>query len=101
MAGYTRALDASPNSAILYANRAAAHIRLENFGSAIEDGTKAVELDPNYIKVGLQRDVVKALALERCHWGLTARPISDCVLRHRATFGEPMPILPLARLIWH
>ena len=51
VAGYTRAIEANPTSAILYANRAAAHIRLENYGSAIADGTQAVELDSTYVKV--------------------------------------------------
>lgn len=31
--------------------RLAAHIKLENYGSAIEDATKAIELDPTYVKV--------------------------------------------------
>lgn len=30
---------------------AAAHIKLESYGSAIEDATKAIELDPTYVKV--------------------------------------------------
>ena len=29
----------------------AAHIKLESYGSAIEDATKAIELDPTYVKV--------------------------------------------------
>ncbi|KAK9809755.1 hypothetical protein WJX73_003393 [Symbiochloris irregularis] len=69
VAGYTRALEANPDSAILYANRAAAHIRLENFGSAIEDGTKAVELDPNYIK-GYFRRADANFAFGKAHLAL-------------------------------
>lgn len=49
--GYTKAILLSPNHVVYYANRAAAQIRLENFGSALADATKAIEMDPRYIKV--------------------------------------------------
>ena len=44
---YSRALEVSPNNAILLSNRAFAHVRLENYGSAIEDASKAIESDRN------------------------------------------------------
>ena len=47
---YTRAIELAPESAILYANRAAAHMRLENYGSALADATSAIDKDPKYIK---------------------------------------------------
>lgn len=50
--GYSKAIDLNPNNAIYYANRAFAHIKLENYGSAVADATKALEIDPKYIKVG-------------------------------------------------
>lgn len=34
-----------------YANRAFANTKLENYGSAVADATKALEIDPKYIKV--------------------------------------------------
>jgi hypothetical protein len=37
------------NSSLVSVN--IAHIKLENYGSAIEDATKAIELDKKYIKV--------------------------------------------------
>jgi tetratricopeptide (TPR) repeat protein len=49
--GYTQAIEERPDHAIYYANRAAAHIRLEEYGSAIADASKAIEVDPDYIKV--------------------------------------------------
>ena len=49
--GYTRAIDLNPNSAIYHANRAFAHIRLENYGSALADATTATDIDPKYVKV--------------------------------------------------
>lgn len=51
VAGYSRAIDLDPENAVYYANRAAAHVRLENFGLALSDATKAIELKPAYVKV--------------------------------------------------
>jgi len=36
-------------------NRAFCHIKLENFGSAIDDATRAIELDPTYTKAYYRR----------------------------------------------
>lgn len=57
---YTLALRTCPllypkDRAILYANRAAAKIKLELSESAIEDTSKAIELEPSYIKALLRR----------------------------------------------
>ena len=48
---YTEALEVNPGSAILWANRAFAHLKLEEYGSAVEDAEKAIECDSNYVKV--------------------------------------------------
>lgn len=47
---YTQALELNPTSAIIYANRSAAQLKLENYGLAESDATKAIESDPRYIK---------------------------------------------------
>ncbi|GAQ87925.1 protein phosphatase 5 [Klebsormidium nitens] len=47
---YTQALEIRSDNAILYANRAFAHIKLEEYGSAVEDASKAIEIDPLYPK---------------------------------------------------
>jgi serine/threonine-protein phosphatase 5 len=47
---YSRGLDVNPSSAVLYANRSAAQLKLENYGLAEQDASKAIESDPNYIK---------------------------------------------------
>jgi tetratricopeptide (TPR) repeat protein len=47
---YTKAIEADPTSAVLWGNRAFAAIRLEEFGGAIADATKALELDDRYAK---------------------------------------------------
>ena len=51
VAGYSRAISHDPENAIYYANRAAAHIRVENYGLALADASKSIELDPRYVKV--------------------------------------------------
>lgn len=47
---YSDALAITPSNAILLSNRAFAHIRLEEYGSAIQDATQALECDPKYAK---------------------------------------------------
>ena len=48
---YSKALQVSPTSAVLLANRALAHLHLENYASAIDDSSMAIRLDPGYVKV--------------------------------------------------
>eukprot|EP00002_Diphylleia_rotans_P021449 TRINITY_DN4173_c0_g1_i1.p1 TRINITY_DN4173_c0_g1~~TRINITY_DN4173_c0_g1_i1.p1 ORF type:complete len:453 (+),score=100.92 TRINITY_DN4173_c0_g1_i1:71-1429(+) len=47
---YTEAIELNPSNAILWSNRAQAHIKMEEYGSAVEDASKSIELDPNYLK---------------------------------------------------
>lgn len=47
---YSRAIEVTPGNAILWANRAFAHTKLEEYALAVTDASKAVELDPTYIK---------------------------------------------------
>lgn len=47
-------LRCSNERAVLYGNRAAAYIQLKNNTLAIQDCSKALDLDPNYIKVTLR-----------------------------------------------
>jgi hypothetical protein len=48
---YSKALEQQPANAVLFANRAFAHIKIEEYGSAVADASKAVESDPSYAKV--------------------------------------------------
>jgi tetratricopeptide (TPR) repeat protein len=52
---YTKAIDLRPGSAVYLSNRAAAHIKVEEHGSAMEDAGRAIKLDPKYIKVRAAR----------------------------------------------
>jgi len=47
---YTQALELDPNNALLYADRAQAHIKLDSFTEAVADATKAIQLDPSMSK---------------------------------------------------
>ncbi|KEH33779.1 serine/threonine-protein phosphatase 5 isoform X1 [Medicago truncatula] len=47
---YTQAIELNGQNAVYLANRAFAHLRLEEYGSAILDATKAIEVDPKYSK---------------------------------------------------
>lgn len=49
--GYTKAIELRPDCAIYFSNRAIAHAKLEEYGSAIADATESLQLDPNYVKV--------------------------------------------------
>lgn len=52
---YTQAIEKDDTQSTFYTNRAAANIKLEAFGYAIADASKAIELDNNNIKVGVAR----------------------------------------------
>ena len=55
---YTMAIEAEPvrkETAICYANRSFAACKLEQYGQALNDAHKAIELDPSYIKAYYRR----------------------------------------------
>ncbi|XP_057849344.1 serine/threonine-protein phosphatase 5 [Cryptomeria japonica] len=47
---YTQAIELNSQNAVYLANRAFAHTKLEEYGSAIADATKAIEIDLKYSK---------------------------------------------------
>lgn len=47
---YTAAIDVNPNVAVYYGNRSISNLKIECYGYALVDATKAIELDKNYIK---------------------------------------------------
>lgn len=48
---YTKAIEKYPYDPSFFCNRAQANIKLEAYGYAVADATKAIELDKDYIKV--------------------------------------------------
>ncbi|KAF0757311.1 hypothetical protein AaE_004306, partial [Aphanomyces astaci] len=51
---YTTAISLIP-TAIYYSNRAAAHIKMESYGLALEDASESIKIDPSYIKAYYRR----------------------------------------------
>ncbi|WOL14145.1 serine/threonine-protein phosphatase 5 [Canna indica] len=47
---YSQAIELNSLNAVYWANRAFAHTKLEEYGSAVQDATKAIEIDPRYSK---------------------------------------------------
>ncbi|KAL7244547.1 hypothetical protein ACSBR2_000016 [Camellia fascicularis] len=49
---YTQAIELHSENVVYWGNRAIAHARLEDHGSAIQDASRAIEVDPKYSKSG-------------------------------------------------
>lgn len=49
---YTNAVELDPTVAVYYGNRSIAYLKTESYGYALIDASRALELDPAYIKVG-------------------------------------------------
>ncbi|KAH9605453.1 hypothetical protein KSS87_006279 [Heliosperma pusillum] len=47
---YSQAIDLNSQNAVYFANRAFAHTKLEEYGSAIQDATNAIDVDSKYSK---------------------------------------------------
>ncbi|ODV74466.1 protein serine/threonine phosphatase [Cyberlindnera jadinii NRRL Y-1542] len=60
---YTEAIRLNDSNAIYYANRAQAEIKLEQYGAAIADCDKSLEVDPTYFKALYRRGVAKSMLL--------------------------------------
>ncbi|XP_028031383.1 serine/threonine-protein phosphatase 5 [Bombyx mandarina] len=77
---YSQAIEKNPNSAVLYANRSIANLRLENFGYALGDASKAIALDKGYTKAYYRRAAAHMslgkykLALTDFEYVTTVRP---------------------------
>lgn len=47
---YSKAIECNPTIAIYYGNRSFAYLKTECFGYALDDASKAINLDKGYIK---------------------------------------------------
>ncbi|KAI8084252.1 Metallo-dependent phosphatase-like protein [Gilbertella persicaria] len=52
---YTEAIEINPHVASYYTNRAFCHLKLENYGYAIADANKALEVDSTFTKANYRR----------------------------------------------
>ncbi|KAK6460716.1 Metallo-dependent phosphatase-like protein [Scheffersomyces coipomensis] len=57
IASYTKAIEEDPTNAIFYSNRAQAHIKLENYGSAILNCNEALLIDADLVKAYYRKGV--------------------------------------------
>lgn len=89
---YSKALELSPTNVKLLANRAFAHLKLENYGSAVEDSSKAIELDATFIKVF---NFFPLSPTHTCRYPLLIHSIHH-VSPSRLTTGEAHHTLPWA-----
>ncbi|KAH2155983.1 Palmitoyl-protein thioesterase 1 [Aspergillus fumigatus] len=60
---YTQAIDKYDREPSFFSNRAQAYIKLEAYGFAIADATKALELDPSYVKAYWRRALANTAIL--------------------------------------
>lgn len=61
---YTQAISCDSSNPVYYSNRSFAYFNLDFFGSALNDASKAIELDPSYLK-GLYRRAAAYMALSK------------------------------------
>ncbi|CAK9437817.1 uncharacterized protein LODBEIA_P21950 [Lodderomyces beijingensis] len=61
---YTRAIALDPRNPIFFSNRAQVHIKLENFGLAIQDCDDAIAIDPEFIKAYYRKGVSQMAILQ-------------------------------------
>ncbi|MFS7939607.1 putative protein-serine/threonine phosphatase [Helianthus anomalus] len=47
---YIKAIELNGQNVVYWANRAYSHTKLEEYGSAIQDASRAIEIDPKYSK---------------------------------------------------
>lgn len=48
---YTKAIELCPSEATYYGNRSFAYLKTELYGAALDDASKSIELDRNFLKV--------------------------------------------------
>ncbi|KAI9807278.1 MAG: hypothetical protein M1833_000021 [Piccolia ochrophora] len=60
---YTQAIEANDQEPSFYCNRAQANIKLEAYGFAIADATKAIDLDGSYVKAFYRRAIANTAIL--------------------------------------
>jgi stress-induced-phosphoprotein 1 len=48
---YSKAIEADPNSHVLYSNRSFAHNKLKQWKESLADAKKSIELQPGWVKV--------------------------------------------------
>ncbi|CCG23493.1 Ppt1 serine/threonine phosphatase [Candida orthopsilosis Co 90-125] len=61
---YTKAIELDPTNAVFYSNRAQVHIKMENYGLAIQDCDSALAVNPNFLKAYYRKGVAQMAILQ-------------------------------------
>ena len=78
-----QALAADPQNAELYANRAQTRLKLENFLEAVEDASKALDLNPRLSKAHLRKGCAVSIAeLLSCRAATWVSAYTDAAILH-------------------
>lgn len=56
---YTRSMAFDDSNAVVYANRAMAHLRMKSFALAEQDCSRAIDLDATYVKAWMRRGMTR------------------------------------------
>ena len=77
---YTKAIEVNPSIAVYYGNRSIAHLKMESYGYALADASKALELDKMYLKVYYIVGVCVCLSVCVCilcvsMWDVFSQPV--------------------------
>ena len=90
---YTKAIGVNSQNAVYWANRSFAHIKLEEYGSAIQDASMAIEVDPRYSKAWF----APWIPIATLHL-ITFNHVLWCIFffnfKNRVITGEVLLILP-------
>ncbi|KAF8894057.1 phosphoprotein phosphatase [Infundibulicybe gibba] len=104
---YSEAIEKNPLDPILWCNRAYARMKLEEYGYALSDASKAVELDPKYAKAYYRRatchmqilkpqaavaDFKRVLTLEPKNEAVRAQMVSTQKLIRRIEFEKAIEV---------
>ncbi|KAM7531343.1 hypothetical protein LguiB_034753 [Lonicera macranthoides] len=84
---YTQAIHLSPKNAHLYADRAQANIKLNNFTDAVADASKAIELDPLIAKAYLRKGTA-CFKLKEYHTAKAALVTGASLLQNDSRFTK-------------
>ncbi|KAI9710390.1 MAG: hypothetical protein M1828_002178 [Chrysothrix sp. TS-e1954] len=80
---YSQAIEKNDTEPAFYTNRAYAQIKLESYGLAIEDSTKAIELDPSFVKAYYRRACANTATLKH------SDALRDWKIARRKAPGDP------------
>lgn len=84
---YTQAINLIPKSADLFAERAQANIKLNNFTEAVADANKAIELDPLMSKAYLRKGIA-CFKLEEYHTAKAALEKGASLAQNDSRFSK-------------